>query len=181
MPCRPANVVAARMQRLQAERLVCMHQLVSAACPLRCPLLPPQKLRTAGRCLASRQCPSQPAPGKVSRGGVFPPRPSTELGGSPQRGEPYPAKAAAGCAAHVCFCPRPLLSTEVEAELSAAEPSTPAGDSGAVHGQPGSSSDEAAGPADGADFSEVAQLLPGRAGPSAPGLRWRQRHEEAPS
>lgn len=68
---------------------------------------------------------------------------------------------------------------EVEAALSVPQPSTPEGSGAPVRSRRGGSSDEAAVPAGDTHLDEAAHLLPSEAGPSAPGLRWRQGHENA--
>ncbi|KAL4423779.1 hypothetical protein ABPG75_001080 [Micractinium tetrahymenae] len=68
---------------------------------------------------------------------------------------------------------------EVLAGLAVAEPSTPAGSGSPVRRQRGSSSDEGTVPSSGDQLTEAAPLLADGAGPSAPGLRRRQGHEEA--
>ena len=75
----------------------------------------------------------------------------------------------------------PSLAAEVLAARAAAEPSTLEGSSSPVHMQRcgSSSSNEAAAPAGDAHLSDAAPLLPDVAGPSAPGLRRRQAHEES--
>lgn len=100
-----------------------------------------------------------------------------------------PAELSAGqsrSSASKCLGPALSLAAEVEAALAVAEPAsmpagTPAGSVSAVHRQRGSSSDAAALPAGEVHLSEAAAMLAGREGPSAPGLRRRQAHEEAPS
>lgn len=148
---------------------------------------PLQLLCATGSCLMSHRCPSQRRHGKVSEPGGQPlvcawatsstaaaPAEAAALQATAQCGRTGPVSVRLAPAPHPSPRRRPSLPTEVEAAQHAAARSTPPASGGPGQRRPGSSSDEAADPADGMHRSETAQPLPGRAGPSVPGLRLRQ-------